>query len=232
MVERHEGRVVDVELVDAGSTSSTFLVAAETRKLFVKTVPDVPRAQIEVRVQPFLPPCAPRMRWKTSTGDRLVLGFDYIKGRHADLRYGSPDLPRAAQALTELSAWRADLPVLPVEKRWQSFCPEPLDALAGDTLVHTDLCAENILIGDRVWIVDWAWPTRGAAWLDTASMVARLIQDGHSATEAHTWGLSVPAFRSAHPAAIRLHAEVRAELCRRRGYPLRDAWSYYLDYLS
>jgi hypothetical protein len=37
-----------------------------------------------------------------------------------------------------------------------------LELLDGDALLHTDFNPLNILVGpDRVWIIDWAWPTRG-----------------------------------------------------------------------
>jgi RIO-like serine/threonine protein kinase len=36
-------------------------------------------------------------------------------------------------------------------------------------LLHTDFNPLNILLGpDRVWIIDWAWPTRGASFIDAA----------------------------------------------------------------
>lgn len=44
----------------------------------------------------------------------------------------------------------------------------PGSALDGDTLVHLDLRADNILIepGGRVVFVDWPWACRGASWVD------------------------------------------------------------------
>jgi len=44
----------------------------------------------------------------------------------------------------------------------------PGSALAGDTLLHLDLRADNILLepGGRVVFVDWPWACRGAAWID------------------------------------------------------------------
>ncbi len=41
-------------------------------------------------------------------------------------------------------------------------------ALDGDTLLHLDLRADNILLepGGRVVFVDWPWACRGAAWID------------------------------------------------------------------
>ncbi|MGH3608727.1 MAG: hypothetical protein ACRDRD_11660 [Pseudonocardiaceae bacterium] len=36
-------------------------------------------------------------------------------------------------------------------------------ALQGDTLLHTDLDPLNVLINDTARVIDWAWPTCGAA---------------------------------------------------------------------
>jgi streptomycin 6-kinase len=41
-------------------------------------------------------------------------------------------------------------------------------------LMHTDFNPLNILLGpDRTWIIDWAWPTRGAALIDAACFLIR-----------------------------------------------------------
>lgn len=44
----------------------------------------------------------------------------------------------------------------------------PGSALSGDTLLHLDLRADNILLepSGRVVFVDWPWACRGAAWID------------------------------------------------------------------
>lgn len=43
-----------------------------------------------------------------------------------------------------------------------------LAALDGDTLVHADIRADNLLLGatGTVTVVDWPWACRGPAWLD------------------------------------------------------------------
>lgn len=50
----------------------------------------------------------------------------------------------------------------------------------GNTLLHTDLRPDNMLIrGDgSTVIVDWAWPCRGAAWIDLASLVPAIAGSG------------------------------------------------------
>ena len=39
----------------------------------------------------------------------------------------------------------------------------------GDTLVHTDIRSDNVLIDPdgRALVCDWNWPVRGAAWFDS-----------------------------------------------------------------
>jgi hypothetical protein len=52
-----------------------------------------------------------------------------------------------------------------VESRW----PE---AVAGDSLVHLDLRADNLLLtADRVFVVDWPWATIAAPWIDLVAML-------------------------------------------------------------
>ncbi|MFJ1794259.1 hypothetical protein [Kitasatospora griseola] len=73
----------------------------------------------------------------------------------------------------------------------------------GNTLVHTDLTGPNLLVeGSTVQVVDWAFPAPGAAWVDTAYLVIRLIQTGHTPQEAERWADSVSMWRAASPWAI------------------------------
>lgn len=56
-----------------------------------------------------------------------------------------------------------------------------LDHLDGDTLVHCDLRADNIIIGPGhdVWFVDWPWAFRGAQWPDQAIFLINAALYGH-----------------------------------------------------
>ncbi len=47
------------------------------------------------------------------------------------------------------------------------------DAVTGETLVHLDIRADNLLIepSGRVVIIDWPWACTGAEWLDTLSLL-------------------------------------------------------------
>ncbi|TDD98839.1 phosphotransferase [Jiangella asiatica] len=55
-----------------------------------------------------------------------------------------------------------------------------LDHVDGDALVHFDLRADNVLLeGSRVWFVDWPWAFRGAAWIDSATLLINAAYHGH-----------------------------------------------------
>ncbi len=57
------------------------------------------------------------------------------------------------------------------------------DVTAGDTLVHTDVRDDNVILGrdGRTWICDWNWPVTGADWLDTLFVLIAPRGDGHDA---------------------------------------------------
>lgn len=58
-----------------------------------------------------------------------------------------------------------------------------LDAIVGDTLVHLDVRADNLLVGDdgSVTVVDWPYGCRGAAWLDTLLLLINIrLCGGHA----------------------------------------------------
>ena len=92
-----------------------------------------------------------------------------------------PDLPTLGERVDgPLSAWAqlateppSDLHPWEAENlAWLGAVPDRLAAsgwLGGDTLVHGDLRADNLLFGAdaSVAFVDWAWAVRGADWVDT-----------------------------------------------------------------
>ncbi|MFN2389864.1 MAG: aminoglycoside phosphotransferase family protein [Actinomycetota bacterium] len=57
-------------------------------------------------------------------------------------------------------------------------------AASGETLLHADLRADNILITrDRVVFVDWPWACVGAAWVDLLAMLPSVAMQGGPAPE-------------------------------------------------
>ncbi len=61
-------------------------------------------------------------------------------------------------------------------------------------------------------LVDWAWPTRAAAWIDAACWVVWLIASGHTPAPAERWAAAVPAWKRADERALGVFAAVQARL--------------------
>ncbi|MEV6492643.1 hypothetical protein AB0M20_29090 [Actinoplanes sp. NPDC051633] len=190
----------------AGSVARfTATVEADNGTYFCKGVPAGPgpalrAARIEARVNPHLPAArVPRLRWTVEAADWLVLGFDHFPGRHADLGPGPPDLPLVAAVLTELATvlTPCGVPVQPATVRWGDWIdPAVVD---GETLVHTDVTPKNFLVsrvGD-IQVIDWAMPVLGAAWIDAARMIVRLIRAGNGPGQAEAWASTVPSYAAA-----------------------------------
>jgi aminoglycoside phosphotransferase (APT) family kinase protein len=71
-----------------------------------------------------------------------------------------PDAPGRLRELTALEA------------QWPA-------AAAGDTLLHMDVRADNVLLGrDRCYLVDWPWAAVGAPWLDLVAMLPSVAMQG------------------------------------------------------
>lgn len=145
--------------------------------------------------------------------DWLVVGHEYVPGRPASLQPGSPDLPLIAAAVERIATLpAADL--RPLRDRWAptdwwtklaEIAPETVDGwdieemtrltglvpalVDGDRLLHTDLHGEQFIVGadDQVRVIDWGFPGAGAPWVDTAFMILRLTEAGHTPDDAETW---------------------------------------------
>ncbi len=94
-------------------------------------------------------------------------------------------------------------------QRWAAYVDREadLDLLDGDALLHTDFNPLNILLGpDGAWIIDWAWPTRGAAFIDAACFLIRAMAAGHSASQAEALAATGPGWQQAPSAAIDVFA--------------------------
>jgi hypothetical protein len=216
-VQAHTGPALkaDSPAVGRNSTFAATLTTAGGR-VFCKGGPaDSPQAVMhrnEAAVNPFLPEnLAPRLFWRVEQDGWLLLGFEHVPGRHADLSPASPDLPLVADALRKIGAialpesprmiadhWQAALADQPFSE-WAAEAPRHM---RGSTLIHSDLNPLNILIAGTAQVVDWAWWRTGAAWIDPAFVIVRLVAEGHEPARAEEWAMQFDGYREAPPEAI------------------------------
>ena len=199
------------------------ILETESGPVFLKGLPvddrGVVALQREARVGPFVGDVSPRLLWHAEVEGWDLLAFDAVEaGRHADYTPGSPDVPKVFELLDRL----ASIPCPPVamysaELRWGKALDDPADAkrFAGSSLLHTDWHQWNVLVtGERAWLVDWAWATWGAAFIDPALVVPRLMAAGHTTAEAEGWAEKSTAWREADRQSVTLFAGAVARMVR------------------
>jgi Ser/Thr protein kinase RdoA (MazF antagonist) len=132
----------------------------------------------------------PPLPWTTASAARALSAVDAFSRRATPCPV--PSVRPAADLLTvELSAWRvlaaeppADLdPWEAARLDWLAAVPDRLSSrggLDGETLVHLDLRADNLLLtpGGGVVLLDWAWACQGPAWLDTVVLALDVAVHG------------------------------------------------------
>ena len=166
--------------------------------------------QREAAINPHVRAVSPELMWRIEIDGWDLLCFEYVDGRGADYAPGSADLPHLVATMRRLAELPCpNLPPVcfrPAEQRWAEAIDDPAarEMLAGDTILHTDYNPANVLVTahGNVQIIDWAWPTKGAAWIDPACLVPRLIAWGHSPASAEEIARENPAWADAEPAAI------------------------------
>ena len=157
---------------------------------------------------------APTLRWTFDDGEWVVLAFDDVDGRPPKLPWRADELERVLAALLALARELTPSPLALELARdtlgqllggWRRIADEetPLpanlqtrlaelvelescwpDAVGGDTLVHLDLRADNLLLTpDRVFVVDWPWAAIGAPWLDLVAMLPSVAMQGGPAPD-------------------------------------------------
>jgi hypothetical protein len=68
-------------------------------------------------------------------------------------------------------------------------------AMGGVMVVHSDLNPANLIVtAAGLRIVDWAWATKGAPWVELALLVQWLIGSGHTPEQAEAWLAQFPAW--------------------------------------
>lgn len=221
------------------SSDVTVLVDGEKGTFFVKAMRNRPggRRDSLVReglVNPFVRSVAPALVWETRSEEWLVLGFEAVEARSSDFLPGSPDLPEVVATVERIG--EIGLPDVArewTETRWDRFAADSREAalFRGDALLYTDINPSNLMIGDgTTWAVDWAWPTRGAAFIDPACLVLQLVAAGHDPAEAEAWASHCPAWTQADPRAI--DAFVRADVRMHEAFAARKPEADWLKAMA
>ncbi|WP_067964090.1 hypothetical protein [Nocardiopsis trehalosi] len=210
LIRPHTGPVTAARSAGGHSSDLAAIVEAEQGRFFVKAMKNRPGGRRdsltrERLIAPHLAGVAPALLWHAEDDAWLALGFEVVEGRHPDITPGSPDLPVVADLIDRIG----HLPLPDVardwpETRWDRFTSEADAALfAGETLLYTDIHPSNIIIGTSgVWAVDWAWPTRGAAFIDPAILVVQLVAAGHPPADAEDWASRCAAWVKADSVAV------------------------------
>jgi hypothetical protein len=223
-IEARTGPITRVRVASAGQNSPlAAIIDARDGKVFVKGLPSAHRRVItqarEAAVAPLVKEISPALLWHFDEAGWNVLGYQYASGRHADYSPGSPDLDKLVQLMEALSAIKvADDPgpFKRAEDRWKPYLddPETATVFAGPVLTHSDWTPDNVLVAQhRAWLIDWAWPTLGAAWMDPACWILRLMASGgHTAHEAERQASRLLAYQAADPAHVDLFADANVRL--------------------
>lgn len=226
LIEPHTGPVTEAVRTQRGFSSDyTVIIRGNAGDVFVKAVRADSRQassiEREAAVNPFVRDVSPGLLWQARNDHWLALGFEYIPGtRHASFKPGSPDLEAAAHVLNRIG--KIPLPDVALgwqETRYDRYADDgTAELFRGNALLHTDINPDNLLIGpsgDVTAVVDWAWPARGAAWMDAACMIVQLISAGHGAAEAEEWAGHCSAWTDADPSALDAFAVALVHMYRR-----------------
>lgn len=155
LLRPHTGTIEHTGPAPAGfGAATTGLVEASHGRFFVKATPqdsrDLKAARREAAINSSVQPVSPAIRWQAENDDWFVLGFEAVEGRSVDFLPGSADLPLVIDIVNRVSA-------------------------------HTDIYGRNVLVGDdQSWLVDWEWPTVGAAAIMPSCLAVQLVSSGHS----------------------------------------------------
>jgi hypothetical protein len=129
----------------------------------------------------------PHQPWTDADLGRVVLA---LKAMSAALTPSPIEVAETAAAALrdEINGWGRALARR--ETHLDRWCLDHLEQLAaleseapaavvGETLLHFDTRADNLLItGERVYVVDWPWARTGAAWFDWLAMAPSVAMQG------------------------------------------------------
>ncbi len=129
----------------------------------------------------------PGMPWRPDELARVLVAVDVLSNALTPAPIAVPEVGEKYR--NEFTGWRT-LAEADGDDRLDRWSRDHLDALAeleqtwaahaaGETLLHTDLRADNMLLtSDRVVIVDWPYACRGAAFVDVVLLAPSVAMQG------------------------------------------------------
>jgi hypothetical protein len=202
--------VVAAESQDAGFTPgfASVLTGADGSRHFVKAASTVAQRMFadayreEARKLGALPAAAPapRLLWSVEVDGWFVLSTEYVEARQPARPWRADELALCLETLAaavpvltppplplpsaaeEFASWPAlwDALDLPHRDEAAALAAAYAEVMAGDTVVHTDVRDDNLLLtpDGRALLCDWNWPFAGAAWLDSFFLLIGPRGDG------------------------------------------------------
>jgi hypothetical protein len=179
----------------------------------------------ERAVNPAVRHISPTLKWSARDETWDLNGFEHVPGRHADYSPGSADLPKIVTTLQRLQEIPCpDVELKRADQRWASYTNLP-DLFAGACLLHTEWTPGNVLVGGRAYLVDWAWPTRGAAWIDPACWAVWLVASGHTPRSAEYWAAMIPSWQNAPARSLDEFALAQAHMWAEIAAESSEPWT-------
>jgi aminoglycoside phosphotransferase (APT) family kinase protein len=156
----------------------------------------------------------PAQPWRADELERVLAALVELGAALTPAPLAPPAVKRAGEAFaTQLCGWGLLLAEGQAARNrldaWSARHLEALAALeagapaavAGDTLLHFDVRADNLLLTpERVWFVDWPLACVGAPWVDVVFFAPSVAMQGGPPPEALI--ARHPAARAADPAAL------------------------------
>jgi aminoglycoside phosphotransferase (APT) family kinase protein len=202
--------VVEAESRPAGFTPgfASVLTGADGSRCFVKAASTKAQRMFadayreEARKLRMLPDGipAPRLLWLHDADDWVVLGFEYVDGRAPARPWVPEELDAASRmavdiaalltpapagldrAVDEFAGWPAYWDTIdhPRAADCRALASRYAEVVDGETLVHTDIRDDNLLVrpDGSVVMCDWNWPVVGAPWLDSLFLLIGPRGDG------------------------------------------------------
>ncbi|RSN46885.1 aminoglycoside phosphotransferase [Actinomadura sp. WAC 06369] len=214
LIEKHTGPALSARPVQEGYNSELSVVI--NNSVFVKGMrvdhPRVWTQERERQINPHVRDFSARLLWSEVSGGWDLNGFEFLDGRQATYTPSSSDLGLIVTMMDQWPPAPDDVELKQASDRWAAYSDRP-ELFAGRWLAHTDWSPSNVLVvNGTARMLDWAWPTTGARWIDPACWIVWLIASGHTPAQAEAWANRLEAFATAPTESVTAFADAQAAM--------------------